>query len=192
MMQGVLETIHSLQVEELQVCLRQVRLPIGLTLDSVEVSGASVGLGMDPFTLDLPAPATLKVKIGPENLQTFLAELKLAGARDLRVELVSQRLVVRGIIKMVIDVKFMAVCQLRIFQERQLHVDAESVEVLGKSATNLLQPHLAKINPLLDVKDFPVPVRLSGIVISADFVEVTGFVSPPAEFAGKVGALDVS
>lgn len=172
----------SIKVEKATVSLHHVRLPIGILLDSVEISGKSLGVAIHPIQLNLPHPATMKVEISAANLEAFLVELKLAGARDLKVELLNERVVVRGIIKMMIDLKFKAVCTLRIFQERQLHVEAESVEVLGKGATNLLQPQLAKMNPVLDVKEFPFPVTLSAVRITDHRVEVTGLVSPPPEF----------
>ena len=65
-----------------------VVLPMGMTLDEVEIQTGAVGATMKPFSLKLANPAALTVRISGANIAAFLEKESPGGLKGFVVGLV--------------------------------------------------------------------------------------------------------
>lgn len=151
-----------------------LKLPIGLNISKVQLKAAQATIDKDPFKLIMPEPGDLEAKVDGPSIAAFLNKQAPGGLKDFQVEIESQKLRVTATAKMVFDIKAKAVCTLRIFEGRQLYVDLESVDVMGVGAHNLVQQQLDKVNPIVDVAQFPLEVKLEDVSAQDGFVTLRG------------------
>jgi hypothetical protein len=170
---------HKLDVEFVQANFRDMTLPMGLRVDSVKITGEGVHIETEPFQASVRVPGSLEVFVGERSLADYLNKKAPGGLRNFSVQAGNGRLVIQASMVMILELRATAVCTLRIKDGRQLWVDLESVQVMGAGATNLVQTQLDKINPVLDVEEFPIRASLEQVTVADGGVILLGTVAPP-------------
>lgn len=173
-----MEQPKTLDVGEFEVVLKDVALPMGLVVNALTLTGTDLHLEKEPFKIESPQPGKLSVLIWQDNLAGFLNKQAPGGLRDFRVELKEGKIFVQASMKMIVEVQASAVCTLRIQDGQSLYVDLETVDLMGVGAKNLVQAQLDKINPVLNVKDFPVEATLTSYEIADGKLNLHGDVFP--------------
>jgi hypothetical protein len=173
-----LPTNLSLTITQVSAVLHGVTLPMGLTLSRVTVEGSGLSWQKEPFKIELDAPGSFKAHVTQDALADFLNKQRPAGLKNFKVQAQGGRLHLDALRSMLIDVPAKAVCTLRIVDKRQLFVDLESVEIMGAAAKHLVQAQLDKINPVLDVAEFPVSAELLELAVDNGEVIMKGTLAP--------------
>lgn len=172
----------KLDVGEFSIHLRNVVLPMGLTVDDVRLAGRGLHLEKKPFVARIPEPGQMEVFVSQESLAKFLDAQAPAGLRNFSVQARDGKLFVNAVKTVLVDLKASAVCTLRIADGTKLMVDLQSVDVAGAGIKTLLQSQLDKLNPVLDAADFPIDATLNSVTIDRGGVVLLGQVSPPDSF----------
>jgi hypothetical protein len=170
---------HIIDVGFVQANFRDLVLPMGLRVDSVKVSGEGLHFETEPFVASVQRPGTFEVFVGDAALSEFLNKKAPGNVKRFRVTSKNGKLDVQASVVMLIELPATAVCTLKIVDERYLYVELESVNVMGAGATSLVQSQLEKINPVLDVEEFPVRAALNRVDIVEGGVLLLGTVAPP-------------
>jgi hypothetical protein len=174
---GFMPAGQSLEVGQVELVLTDLKLSVGLTINAVTLTGNGVTVRSDPVSVLTPVPGALEALILGPNLADFLDRQAPGGLKNFQVELRDGKIFVQA---NVMIMKASAVCTLRIQDRRQLFVDLESVDVLGIGAKNMVQGHLDKINPVLDVAELPFDVELTGYEIEDGKLVLRGNVAAKA------------
>jgi hypothetical protein len=170
---------ERLEVATLDAELGGVVLPMGLRLDRATIRGRGLHLNKDPFSIELGQPGELEVRVKEDALAEFLEQKAPAGLRDFEVQLREGRIYVKASIRMILEVRGLAICRLKIEEGRRLLVELESVDVMGVGAKNLLQAQLDQVNPVLDTDDLPLRATLTSVDVEEGEVVLRGEVLPP-------------
>jgi hypothetical protein len=152
---------------------------MGLNVDSVKISAEGLQFETDPFVATVRQPGTFEVFVGDDSLCRFIEKKAPSNLRNIKVQSAQGRLNVRASVVMLIELPATGVCTLRIVNNRYLYVDLESVNVMGAGATSLVQSQIEKLNPILDVEEFPVRATLDQVDIVEGGVRILGTVAPP-------------
>ncbi len=155
-----------------------VKLPFGLELDRVAVSGHGVGIQREPFAIEVEEPGTLEATVTDLGLQAFLEKKAAGGLRDFFVQLSEGEVHVHATARMIVEIRAVAICTLDIVDGTQLFVRLKKVDVLGVGARGLVQKHLDEINPVLDVADLPVSATLTAVEVGGGKIVIRGTVAP--------------
>lgn len=158
--------------------IKDVLLPMGLRVASVDVRGEGGTLDSEPFALRLSVPGSMEARVEEEALAEFLEQQAPGGIHGFSVRAEGGKIHVRAKKTMLVELKITALASLRLVEGRQLWIDVESVDVMGAGAKNLVQSQIDKINPVLDVSDLPVDATLSSVEIGDGRVILRGTVSP--------------
>lgn len=169
----------TFEVASVDVNLRGLILPMGLRVDSVKLSGDGLQISYSPFKASSKEPANLEVFVSEQDLSSFLNNMPNLGLKNISVEAKDGTLHIRATKTVLIDVKAYAVCSLRIQNSSKLFIDLESVEILGVGPKHLIQSQLDKINPIVDVEDFPIQATLDSVEISNGGIILRGRAEPP-------------
>ena len=169
---------EQISVGQFEATFRNLKTPIGLVIDEARLTGVNTVVQMDPLRIEMLEPGTIEAKIGEQALAVFLEQKAPGGMRGFEIALKAGKVYVQASITMIIPMKVSAVCSLRIQDERQIFVDLGSVDVMGVGATGLVEGHIARINPVLDVADLPINVRLKTIEVVDGKVVVKGEAKP--------------
>lgn len=175
---ALVEESQKLDIGEFEVVLKQVALPMGLVVDAITLTGSQIHLENHPFRIGAPEPGKITILIWQDNLAQFLTTKAPGGLRDFSVELKDGKIHVQASMKMIVEVRASAICNLRIHENRQLFVDLETVDLMGVGAKNLVQSQLDKINPVLDTKDLPIQSSLTGYEIADGKLTLFGDLFP--------------
>lgn len=165
-------------IEEFESVFRNVRLPFGLSLDVVKVTGKQGSLERHPFGIRLNEPANVLVSVSEEGLRQFLDQESPGGLKDFEVKLDAGKLYVAATVRIVLEIRARAVCDVEIVDEKQLWVRLHEVEVLGVGARNLVEKQLEKINPVLDVAEFPFDIILQKVSLGDGDMVLRGTIKP--------------
>jgi len=153
---------------------------MGLNVDSVKLVIDKLHIESEPFSASVPHPGKLDVFVSHESLATFLNHKAPGGFRNFQVHSDGGQLIVSATMKMILEVKATATCTLRIAKGEQLFVDLQHVSIMGAGATQLVQSQLEKMNPVLDMCEFPIPAKIESVHIEAQGIRLHGHVSPPS------------
>jgi hypothetical protein len=167
-----------LVVESLEAVFRRVHLPVGLTLDELRIEGARSECTFEPFRIFLDRPGDLQITLTEESVARFLNEQAPGGLKDFSVKLAGGKVTVKATARVILEIRATAVCTLRIVEGKCLYVDLESVDALGGAAKGLVENQLAKINPILDARQFPLDAVLTRIEIAEGQLDIFGTISP--------------
>ena len=170
---------RTLDIESFDANLRGLVLPMGLRVASVKVTGQGLNLSHDPFGAEIGEPGRLEVFVSEQDLGDFLNKMSPAGLKNVVVEAKNGVLHIRATKTVLIEVKAYATCSLRIVESKRLFVDLESIDIMGAGPKQLIQTQLDKINPVVDVDDFPVHATLEVVQVSQGGILLHGRVSPP-------------
>jgi hypothetical protein len=170
---------HKIDVGLVQANFKDLVLPMGLKVDTVKISGEGLHIETEPFAATMKLPGAFEVFVGEASLAQFINKKSPGNMRNITVEAKGGKLHVKGSIVMILEIPASAICTLRIVENRYLFVDLESVNVLGAGATNLVQSQLDKLNPIMDVDDFPVRATMDQVEVVEGGVLLLGTVAPP-------------
>lgn len=170
---------HIVDVGFIQANFRDLVLPMGLRVDTVKISADGLHFETEPFLATVKQPGTFEVFVSDASLSEFLNKKAPGNVKKFRVTSKNGKLDVQASVVMLIELPATAICTLRIVEQRYLYVDLESVNVMGAGATSLVQSQLEKINPVLDVEEFPVRASLNRVDIVEGGVLLLGTVAPP-------------
>ncbi len=171
-------SVDTVDVEEFSAHFRNLRLPMGLNVDDVRISGRSLRLQSDPFSVEAPEAGILEVFVSEASLAAFLDEKAPAGLKRFSVSGRNGKLHVHAVKKVIVDLQATAVCTLRLEQNRKLFVQIETVDVAGAGIKHLIEAQLEKINPVIDVADFPLPATLESVAVEQGGIVLRGRISP--------------
>ena len=167
-----------LELGSLNARLERLKLPMGLVLDRVDISGENVHLEGDPFKIELEKPGALEVVVSEKSLEAFLNEKAPGGLSGFEATLVNDKIYIQANMQMILTIRAAAVCTLRVEGGKQLFVDLESVDVLGVGAKNLVQKQLDSLNPILDASDLPLDATITSAKVAKGEIVVRGEVEP--------------
>ncbi len=170
---------HIIDVGHVSATFRDLVLPMGLRVDNVKVTGEGLHFETEPFQASVRQPGTFEVFVSEAALGEFLNKKAPGNVKKFRVTAVNGKLDVQASVVMLIELPATAICTLKIVDKRYLYVELESVNVMGAGATSLVQSQLEKINPILDVEEFPVRASLDHVEIVEGGVRLLGTVAPP-------------
>jgi hypothetical protein len=170
---------HVIDVGFVEAKFRDLVLPMGLRVDEVKIAAEGLHFETEPFQASVAQPGTFEVRVGEQALSEFLNKKAPGNVRRFSVKARGAKLHVNASVVMIVELPATAICTLKIVDGRYLYVVLESVNVMGAGATSLVQSQLEKINPVLDVEDFPVRAALDRVEIVEGEVLVLGTVAPP-------------
>lgn len=159
--------------------LRQIELEMGLNVDEIEIESGPAQVGLSPFSLELTKPAPLSVRISASSVEKFLNLKAPSGVKDFSVELKDGKIRIQATVKVVFEIRAGVVCRLEIEDEQRLLVVLESVDSVATMARGMIEGQIEKVNPLLDVEELPLPVRLSKVQIEDGWINLDGMIRGP-------------
>lgn len=151
---------------------------IGLVLAEARVKGVNTIITRTPLKVEMLEPGQIEAHINEEGLKVFLDEQAPGGLQNFEVELTDGKIKLLATMTMIIPIRAAAVCTLRIVDGRQIFVDLESVDVFGVGATGLVEGHLQKVNPVLDVSELPLDIKLESLEIKEGLIVLHGKAKP--------------
>lgn len=169
---------RTLEIGAFDAVLNNLMLPMGLSVQTVKLSGQRLKCSYDPFAAHAEEPGRLEVFVSEKDLADFLNKMSPAGLKNVTVEAKGGTLHIHATKTVLIEVKAYATCSLRIVESRRLFVDLESIDVMGAGPKQLIQSQLDKINPVLDTADFPVKATLDTVEVSQGGIRLFGRISP--------------
>ena len=172
-----------------EVVLNDLVTPMGLTIAAVVVRGDGAKLRTEPFAYEMDGEADLEALIHESALEAFVKTKVPDNIQDIWLSLLPEKVHVRAVVRVILPVTANAVCTLRIEDEKRVFVELESVEVLGAGVKGLVQKQLDAINPVLDVADLPLEVRLTEIRIEEGRLVAVGKAKPPTPKSKKPAAV---
>jgi hypothetical protein len=171
----------SLDVGHVAARLLAVTLPMGLTLDEVIIQGESLHLESHPFSIGLPQPGTLDVRISGASLIDFLDRKAPGNLSEFKVRFEEGLIHIDAKMSMIISMNVGAVCRLRIEEGTKLFVDLVRMDAIGGTgAFNLVQKQLDALNPLIDVQDLPFDAMLESVDADGEYLVLRGTITPRA------------
>lgn len=87
-------------------------------------------------------------------------------------------IVVTASIRVLIELKGNALCQLRIEDRKRIIVVLEEVDVMGVGAKGLVQNQIDQINPVLDAADLPFNIELTEVELRSGELVIRGTANP--------------
>jgi hypothetical protein len=169
---------NEVSVGAWEVVLNDLRTPDGLLIAAARITGEGIRIRTSPFSYELDGEADLEAMIQEAALEAYVKSKVPDNVQDIWVSLLPDKVHVRAVVKMILPVTANAVCTLRVEEGKRVHVDLESVEVLGAGVKGLVQKQLDAINPVLDVADLPFEVRLSEVRVEEGRVVAVGTALP--------------
>lgn len=168
----------KMSLERLQATLHGVRLPHGPPLDRFTVTGGAGVVRIKPFEIHLSEKALIEAEVSDRSLIAFLEELAPGGLRGFQAEMVDGRIYISAKAKILVEIPVKAVCTLRIEDGRHLLVELQDVDVAGGPAKKLVEGQISKLNPIFDVADLPLRLRLTSVEVDAGRILVRGEAMP--------------
>lgn len=164
----------GMQAESIAVLGNNVALPMGLTVDEIVIEAGETRAKFKPFSIELDQPGQIKARISAASIAAFLNKEAPGGLKDFAVTIADGFLTAEATARIIVELRVAAVCRLRIAERTQLWVDLESVSVKAPMAHSMVEQQLAKVNPLVDLKELASNLTLDAVTAEAGFVTVTG------------------
>jgi hypothetical protein len=170
---------ESVEIGLFEAAFRDIDLPMGLRVDSVHLTGASLRLFKDPLRALAPEPGKVRIVVLEEALTQFVGRKPPWGMKNFRVRIADGKLFFEATKTVLVDLKVKGVCTLRIQDESSVFVDLESVDVVGAGITQLVQSHIDELNPILTTTMLPFPAKLKTLEMLDGKATLWGEISPP-------------
>lgn len=151
----------TVEAAQLFLSLGMLKLPMGLTLDSVELIAQNVSASVPVKTVDHPKPAEVTVTVSKESLAEYLAGKMPAQFRNLTVEIGADQIVLLGQVNFVVNIPARVVVQLAISKGTELHVAL--IEVEPSLTRPVVETQLQNQNPILKASDLPVDLEFTSV-----------------------------
>ncbi len=161
-------------VDQFSAEFRRVRLPMGLVVDRLVLSGSGAAIEVDPFGFAIAEAAPVEAFVAALDIAGFLNEKAPGGLKDFAISIREGKLYVEATARVIVEVRAKAVCTLRVQDGRAIYIDLESVDVMGMGAKSMVQSQLDQINPILDVSDLPVAMQLKSVQADHDQIVLHG------------------
>ena len=144
-----------------------LRLPIGLTLDEVELQTGEAKF-VDK-ALILPEPGHVVVRISPESLQSFITPQLPGMIRYLKIVLKDGLIHATATAKLVVEVTATAMLKPEIVGGEELHLKVVDFE--GPSiARGIMEKQLEQQNPVFRTSDVPFPIELKSVEVLGNLI----------------------
>jgi hypothetical protein len=166
--------VKQLKVGGIDARFNNIELEFGLVVESFEVKSGAANANLDPFALNLDKPGTMRAVVTEGAIGNLLTKQAPGGMKDFKVKISGGFIYVEAKAQIVVSIPVKAVCTLEIEDEQRLMVRLDSVDVMGGGPKTLIEGQLAKINPIFDVGDLPLDVRLDSVDVDAGQVVVLG------------------
>lgn len=167
----------KVHVEAFGARFGRVRLPMGLVIDRLSITGSQAEIVLDPFQLKHEAWGELEAELTSADLADFLNFKAPANVRDFEVQVTDGRIEVKATAKVIVELRVTAICTLEIRELKKLFVVLERVEGVPM-AHGMIQGQLDQINPVLDVSSLPLDIELDRIEADNNVVRLFGRARP--------------
>ena len=156
-----------------------VRLPIGLVVQSLTLTGSGVDITAHPIEASVTSPARFEATVDEASIIAFLTKKAPGGLKEFEVSLKDGQIQVKAVLKILVEFRASAVCRLVIKDKKQLVVELESADVLAVGAKSLIKGQIDQVNPIFDVDELPLPAVLETVTVEDGLIRLTGTVTPP-------------
>lgn len=161
----------------LKLTLSEFVLPMGLTLDSLELKGEDCMVETEPFSWSVGSPGRLEAVVGQDSVQAFVSSRLPAQVKDAKVLLESGVILVIAKAKLIFEVEVRAVCRLTITDGKRLNIELDEIEP-GGPVRSIVEGQLQGMNPLFDVSALPLDATLESVTIADGRLVLCGLVAP--------------
>lgn len=155
-----------------------LELPFGLVVDSFRLSASGGSAETKPFSLSLSESALVEATVSQGSLLNFLTRESPGNVRMEALHITPKGIVVTASIRVLIELKGNALCQLRIEDRKRIIVVLEEVDVMGVGAKGLVQNQIDQINPVLDAADLPFNIELTEVELRSGELVIRGTANP--------------
>jgi hypothetical protein len=162
----------EVRLQSLEAKAFGIILPMGLRVDEVQLTSGPARAETDPFRLFLDQPGRILAIIEETSVAEYLNQLAPGGLKGFSVACADEVIRINAIAKILFEVPVEA--------DLTLAVVLQSAEVKGADARKLVEGQLDRINPIFDVKDFPVPMRIERVEVRDQAIWVHGLAYAPA------------
>jgi len=163
----------DLSFESSKLTLNGVALPNGLVLSQVRASTASwSGHLPPPEGAELPE-ITVEAELDQQGIANFLAKESPGNLRDFEVALNDDRLYIKATARIIFEARGLLVCRLEVVDGQQIWVRLEDVQFMGLRPNALVESQLEKVNPVVDLAEFPVDGVIQSVAIADGKATVT-------------------
>lgn len=166
-------------VDALTATFEGVKLPIGLVVRTLNVTGSGLSVASNPVAISMPSAGRFEAIVDEAAIVAFLTAKAPGGLKDFEVELADGAVRVLAVLKVLVEIRAAAVCRLVIRDGRQLVVELESADVLAIGAKSLIKGQIDQLNPLFDVRQLPLPALLETVAVEDGIIRLTGTIAPP-------------
>ena len=170
---------HNVDVGHIAARLLAVTLPLGLTLDEVLIQGERLHLVHHPFSVSMPDPGSLEVRVSNSSLAEFMERKAPPGLNDFAVRLEEGMIHIDLKASMLISISVTVVCKLTIENRTKLFVELVRVESIGGSGIhNIVQRQIDSLNPILNAADLPIDSNLESVEADNNWLVLKGTIAP--------------
>lgn len=163
----------SASIYKFEAVFTNVRLPIGLTVDSIYLGGENATISQ-PFNMQLPVPGTVTAIVSAANIAEYLNDRAPGGLKEFSVRLHDGKVYVEATARMIVSVRAKVTCHLDIVDKTQLWIRLQNVDLMGVGAHGLVEKQLEKVNPILDTSSFPIDVQLKTVTPAEGVLRIDG------------------
>ena len=156
-----------------------VRLPIGLLVKTLTLTGSGIEITSHPLDVSVTTPARFEATVDEAAIVAFLTKKAPGGLKEFEVELKDGSIHVRAVLKILVELRAAAVCRLVVKDGRQLAVELDSADVLAVGAKSLIKGQIDQLNPIFEVEQLPLPTVLEAVSVEDGLIRLTGTVMPP-------------
>lgn len=164
---------YPLTVGNLSATLTGAELPVGLTLDKIELGGQGIHLAQNPFEFNLKEAGLLRVEVSQASISAFLNHRAPTALSGFNVEIAGGALNVAATANVLLPIRVNATCTLEIEDKRRLYVRLSSVGGLDM-VKGLVQAQLDQVNPVFDVDQFPIATEIDKVTLEEGLIRVEG------------------
>ncbi|MBL8060544.1 MAG: hypothetical protein JNK63_07510 [Chthonomonas sp.] len=154
--------VMLVSADSLAAFAQNVKLPMGLVLDEVEVKAAGISFDGDASLLE---PAQVIARISPESLTTFVAAQLPPIVQRVEIGFKEGLIVARVVVKLVVEVTATARLLPEIQDKKSLTlklVDFEGPAI----ARGFLEKQIADRNPVFESASVPFPLDLDDVQVN--------------------------
>lgn len=156
-----------------------LELSFGLRVATFSLHASGGSVVQKPFSVTVPDGAEIEAVVTQEDLLRFVQTKTPDNVRIEALHLNPKGIVVVAAVKMLLEIKGNALCQLQILDGKQLHVVLEEVDIMGVGAKGLVQNQLDQLNPVFDAAELPLPVTLTSVELGTGILTLRGVAQPP-------------
>lgn len=159
----------DVRVSNLAALAHNLVLPIGLTLDEVEIYIDEPGATFAEGALKLDSPGRVRVSISPESLQAFIATQLPPIVQNPRIVFQDGLLRATASVRVLVEVSATAILKPVIVTCTELHL--ELIDFEGPTvARGILEKQIEGQNPVFKASELPIPFSLTGVEVTESLI----------------------